>query len=112
MRAGVGKTCLLLRYVEDEYTTTYVATIGVDFKSREIKVGERMVKIQVGTPSQACMRMLACMCTECCGCVNLNCNFRTRAHTSVPYARLHGLPSPSGPCVSSFRVPNALLCVH
>lgn len=45
--SGVGKTCLLQRFVDDVFSPNYVATIGVDFKSKEIRVGDRMVKIQV-----------------------------------------------------------------
>lgn len=44
--AGVGKTALVQRYVEDTFTETYLATIGVDFKLRTIGVGEYQVKVQ------------------------------------------------------------------
>ena len=28
---GVGKSCLLLRFADDQFLETYVTTIGVDF---------------------------------------------------------------------------------
>ncbi len=30
--SGVGKTCLLLRFCEGQFTTTHIATIGKHFK--------------------------------------------------------------------------------
>ena len=30
--SGVGKTCLLLRFTEDSFTTTFLTTIGIYFK--------------------------------------------------------------------------------
>jgi hypothetical protein len=48
---GVGKTCLMKRFIDDMFTTSYQATIGIDFKTKDVKVGERVVKIQVRCPS-------------------------------------------------------------
>ncbi len=31
--AGVGKSCMLLRFADDTYTDTHISTIGVDFVS-------------------------------------------------------------------------------
>ena len=30
--SGVGKSCLLYRFSDDQYSTNYISTIGVDFK--------------------------------------------------------------------------------
>ena len=30
--SGVGKSCLLYRFSDDQYNTSYISTIGVDFK--------------------------------------------------------------------------------
>jgi len=35
--AGVGKSCVLIRYADNEFTDTYITTIGVDFKVKTIE---------------------------------------------------------------------------
>ena len=32
--SAVGKTCLLLRYASDSFQTTFITTIGIDFKTK------------------------------------------------------------------------------
>jgi len=44
--AGVGKSCLLLRYAEDMFVPTSYSSISIDFKTRVIKVGNTRVAIQ------------------------------------------------------------------
>lgn len=45
--SGVGKSSLLNRYCDNNYTDTYMSTIGVDFKIKNLKIDNRKVKIQV-----------------------------------------------------------------
>ncbi|CAA9988698.1 ras-related protein Rab-1A, putative [Plasmodium knowlesi strain H] len=45
--SGVGKSCILLRFSDDHFTESYITTIGVDFRFRRIKVGDKMVKLQI-----------------------------------------------------------------
>ena len=45
---GVGKTCLLLRYADGTFSSTFITTIGIDFKINTIKLGDKTVKLQVG----------------------------------------------------------------
>lgn len=45
--SGVGKSCLLLRFADDSFTESYISTIGVDFRFRTVKVGEKYVKLQI-----------------------------------------------------------------
>jgi Ras-related protein Rab-1A len=45
--SGVGKSCLLTRFVQDIYTDTHVSTIGVDFKTVISMVKGKLVKLQL-----------------------------------------------------------------
>eukprot|EP01053_Blabericola_migrator_P005772 Blabericola_migrator_1__5771@NODE_2925_length_2204_cov_626_211511_g1834_i0_p1_GENE_NODE_2925_length_2204_cov_626_211511_g1834_i0NODE_2925_length_2204_cov_626_211511_g1834_i0_p1_ORF_typecomplete_len211_score18_86Ras/PF00071_22/5e69Roc/PF08477_13/5e27Arf/PF00025_21/2_3e22Gtr1_RagA/PF04670_12/1_7e09SRPRB/PF09439_10/5_6e09FeoB_N/PF02421_18/2_9e07GTP_EFTU/PF00009_27/6_4e07RsgA_GTPase/PF03193_16/0_17RsgA_GTPase/PF03193_16/0_049MMR_HSR1/PF01926_23/7e06Septin/PF00735_18/0_00048Septin/PF00735_18/9_8e02AI len=45
--SGVGKSCLLLRFADDNYTESYISTIGVDFKIRTIELESKTVKLQI-----------------------------------------------------------------
>ena len=44
---GVGKTCLLLRYANDSFSPTFITTIGIDFKIKNIQLGGKRIKLQV-----------------------------------------------------------------
>jgi Ras-related protein Rab-8A len=45
--SGVGKTCLLLRYVNDTYSPSFMSTIGIDFKTKFINHDEKRIKLQI-----------------------------------------------------------------
>ena len=45
--SGVGKSCLLLRFADDAFTESYISTIGVDFRFRTVKIGDKTVKLQI-----------------------------------------------------------------
>lgn len=45
--SGVGKSCLLLRFADDQFTESYISTIGVDFRFRTVKVDGKTVKLQI-----------------------------------------------------------------
>mmetsp|Transcript_6496 Transcript_6496/g.8662 ORF Transcript_6496/g.8662 Transcript_6496/m.8662 type:complete len:200 (-) Transcript_6496:164-763(-) len=46
--SSVGKTCLLLRFVDDKYTESFVSTIGVDYKIKTIEDDNKnTVKLQI-----------------------------------------------------------------
>eukprot|EP01040_Poterioochromonas_malhamensis_P010821 gene10823-11795_t len=44
---GVGKTSLLIRFNEDNFILDQKTTIGVDYKAKEISIGEDSVKLQI-----------------------------------------------------------------
>lgn len=45
--SGVGKTCLLLRYANDSFSPTFITTIGIDFKIKNVEVdGTRISKCE------------------------------------------------------------------
>jgi Ras family len=44
---GVGKTSLLIRFNEDAFFSNQKTTIGVDYKAKEITIGDESVKLQV-----------------------------------------------------------------
>eukprot|EP00932_Pfiesteria_piscicida_P017577 SRR837773.4456.p1 GENE.SRR837773.4456~~SRR837773.4456.p1 ORF type:complete len:338 (+),score=124.91 SRR837773.4456:114-1016(+) len=45
--SGVGKSCLLTRFVQDYYSDFHMSTIGVDFKTVITMVKGRLVKLQL-----------------------------------------------------------------
>lgn len=45
--SSVGKSCLLLRFTEDNFPTSHMPTIGIDFKIKIVSVGGKRVKLQV-----------------------------------------------------------------
>ncbi|KMZ73101.1 Ras-related protein RIC1 [Zostera marina] len=45
--SGVGKSCLLLRFVDDSYLESYISTIGVDFKIRTVEQEGKTLKLQI-----------------------------------------------------------------
>ncbi|XP_041061189.1 ras-related protein Rab-8A isoform X2 [Cetorhinus maximus] len=45
--SGVGKTCVLFRFSEDAFNTTFISTIGIDFKIRTIELDGKKIKLQI-----------------------------------------------------------------
>ena len=45
--SGVGKTCLLLRYANDSFSPTFITTIGIDFKIKNVEVDGKRIKLQI-----------------------------------------------------------------
>jgi Ras-related protein Rab-8A len=45
--SGVGKTCLLLRYSNDSFSPTFITTIGIDFKIKNIEIEDKRIKLQI-----------------------------------------------------------------
>ncbi|CAI9720431.1 ras-related protein Rab-13-like [Octopus vulgaris] len=44
---GVGKSCILCRYANDEFLDTHISTIGIDFKMRTVNMDNKVAKIQI-----------------------------------------------------------------
>ena len=44
---GVGKSCLLLRFSDDSFSESHIATIGVDFRFKTIETNKKRVKLQI-----------------------------------------------------------------
>jgi len=45
--SGVGKSCLLLRFSDDSFTTSFITTIGIDFKIKTIELEGKRIKLQI-----------------------------------------------------------------
>ena len=45
--ATVGKTSLIVRYVKGIFNPSYILTIGVNFYVQDVRVGERVLRLQI-----------------------------------------------------------------
>ena len=45
--SGVGKTCLVLRFVNDSFSHTFITTIGIDYKLKTVDVDGHEMRLQV-----------------------------------------------------------------
>lgn len=43
----MGKTCILFRFSEDAFNTTFISTIGIDFKIKTIELRGKKIKLQI-----------------------------------------------------------------
>lgn len=43
----VGKSCVLVRFADDDFIENYSATIGVDFRFRSLTLQQRKIKLQI-----------------------------------------------------------------
>ncbi|KAE8804844.1 ras-related protein RABE1c-like [Hordeum vulgare] len=56
---GVGKSCLLLRFSDGSFTTSFITTIGIDFKIRTVELDGKRIKLQIwDTAGQECFRTI------------------------------------------------------
>ena len=45
--SGVGKTCILRRFVENKFLKTHLATIGIDFKTKTLNINNKEIKLKI-----------------------------------------------------------------
>ena len=45
--SSVGKTCIILRYADDDFPKTEIPTIGIEYKTKMIKINNQSVKLQI-----------------------------------------------------------------
>ena len=45
--SGVGKTAILRRYVENKFEKHHLATIGIDYQSKTIKINNKEIKLKI-----------------------------------------------------------------
>ena len=45
--SGVGKSCILLRFADDKFNERFYATIGVDFRFKNITIDNKTIKLQI-----------------------------------------------------------------
>ena len=58
--SSVGKTSLLLKYVDDYFPNVYVTTIGVEYKTKTVKINDLNITLQIwDTAGQERFRSLA-----------------------------------------------------
>ena len=44
---SVGKTALILKYIDKEFSENHISTIGLEYKDKLIKMKERLIKLQI-----------------------------------------------------------------
>merc|ERR1712123_377975 len=45
--SGVGKTCIIFRFTDDAFSSTFISTIGIDFKVKTILLRGKKIKLQI-----------------------------------------------------------------
>lgn len=45
--SGAGKSCLLLKFCDGEFSDTFISTIGVDFKFKNVVSHNKTCKLQI-----------------------------------------------------------------
>lgn len=45
--AAVGKTCLMERYISGRFSTSYKTTIGADFSTKDVQIGDVLATLQL-----------------------------------------------------------------
>lgn len=45
--SGVGKTCVLFRFSDDSFNSSFISTIGIDFKIKTIELDGKKIKLQI-----------------------------------------------------------------
>lgn len=45
--SAIGKSCLVLRYVENTFSLNHVSTIGLDFRIKQVERDGKKIKLQV-----------------------------------------------------------------
>lgn len=45
--SSVGKSCLLLRFADDQFNENYMTTIGVDFRFKTLNIDQKSIKLQI-----------------------------------------------------------------
>ena len=43
--SGVGKTCLLFRFADNTFNSTFISTIGIDFKIQTLEIDGKRIKV-------------------------------------------------------------------
>lgn len=45
--SSVGKSSILLRFADDKFNDNYLSTIGVDFRFKSLKIGNKNIRYQI-----------------------------------------------------------------
>lgn len=62
--SGVGKTSLLLRYVDNKFSLATKSTIGADFLSKQIDVDDQAVNLQIWDTAGQERFQGMCLCSD------------------------------------------------
>merc|ERR1712224_1010365 len=60
--SGVGKSSLMHRFADDQFSANFISTIGVDFKITSIEQNNKLIKLQIW--DTAGQERFECICTN------------------------------------------------
>merc|ERR1712224_1027333 len=60
--SGVGKSSLMHRFADDQFSANFISTIGVDFKITSIEQNDKLIKLQIW--DTAGQERFECICTN------------------------------------------------
>jgi small GTP-binding protein len=46
-QTSVGKTCTIMRYIENSYCSSFITTIGIDFKDKVLNINGKPIRLRI-----------------------------------------------------------------
>ena len=63
--SSVGKTSFLFRYCDDSFSSSFVSTVGIDFKVKTVHQHDKRIKLQIWVSEASATRSGQNRCMQC-----------------------------------------------